>query len=136
MNMILAIEQIHPQFPRYIIRAANDLVWSGEGWVRKGIVGNKPLVYSSWAKANEDRDRLMRKQFSEKHVVRLVAPTEVLIYGSKDFDLEEAQHYFGEATKFTLDYDMNRPEGLEDAVYSGMIHWFKAQRRRPGKRIQ
>jgi hypothetical protein len=119
--MKLTVEMIGDRFPRYILACENRTYWTGGGWSPKKAAA---LKYASLRVIRDDWKRLQEQM--QRDMTELVATVAVRLLTDKLLTMEQITNlacFLSGASTFTLDYSMDRPAELKNAVISCQIRW-------------
>jgi len=120
--MKLRVEQVgNPKFPRYAIVCENGTYFDGKGWTPDKA---KAIRFASLPVVKDDWKRLQSQM--ESGLIELVGTVVVRIAGTKELtakQIEELKEYLAAASTLTLNYNRQRPTGLENIVISTHIWW-------------
>lgn len=105
------------KYPRLAIRCQNGLYWTGKDW---STYSENALTYSNSVIINQDLAKLQAEMGA---CVEFVAPIFVKVKTDQKIDIEELKNFLTKASEFLLDYYVERPKSLEDAIVSSCIHW-------------
>jgi hypothetical protein len=119
--MVLRVRQVGDQFPRYIVACENGTFWTGSGWSPKV---KDALKYASLPVIRDDWKRLQEQILRER--TELVATVVVRLHADVSLSSEQINRlgwFLHRASGFTLDYSVDRPKELTNALISCQIHW-------------
>ena len=121
MTMKLTVEQIGDRFPRYILVCENRTYWTGADWSPREA---DALKYASLRVIRDDWKRLQEQM--RRDMTELVATVAVRLLTDKPLTTQQIIRlglFLHRASRFTLDYSVDRPKELRNAVISCQIHW-------------
>jgi hypothetical protein len=121
VTMKLTVEMIGDRFPRYILACENRTYWTGADWSPRKA---DALKYASLRVIRDDWKRLQEQM--QRDMGELVATVAVRILTDKPLTMEQITNlglFLSRASTFTLDYSVDRPAELQNAVISCQIRW-------------